>query len=93
MPRFSFVPTMNANNNCTHPRRLTRTHVRVPSAVVLCAVRAARGTCRVPRHTSSVRWLAYTIDKSDSDVLLEIRRFKREGPDLSVLWTRPKILD
>jgi hypothetical protein len=22
MPRFSFVPTMNANNNCTHPRRL-----------------------------------------------------------------------
>ena len=28
MPRFSFVPTMNANNNCTHPRRLTRTHVR-----------------------------------------------------------------
>ena len=28
MPRFSFVPTMNANNNCTNPRRLTRTHVR-----------------------------------------------------------------
>ena len=79
MPRASPLSRPYANNNCTHPRRLTRTHVRVPSAVVLCAVRAARGTRRaVSQDTRRVPQGVVTckIDKSYSDVLLEIRRLK-----------------
>ena len=71
MPRFSFVPTMNANNNCTHPRRLTRTHVESMSHPDPRPSSVGRDHVRVPS--------AVVLLSEQCGQLVEPARFRRSS--------------